>query len=621
MCGISVLVDSKCRSVDPAIVAAMNARVIHRGPDDEGVFVGQSFALGHRRLSILDLSAAGHQPMAFRDRTVVTYNGEIYNYVELRAELTQLGYEFHTTTDTEVLLAAYDCWGEECVRRFNGMWAFVLFDRRRNILFCSRDRFGVKPLHYVEIGDLFAIASEVKQFLAVPGFVPKADPVSVYRFLIESRISIDERGFFDGVRELRGGHNLRYDLARGRFDVVRWYDLGAVRPDASMSFEEASERFRELFFQAVRLRLRSDVSVGSCLSGGVDSSSIVSVARAVTGLPGALSTVFCGWDDPSCDESRHQEVVTRATGFASVVTRPKIEELLTRGSLDRIIYHQDQPIPSTSHFAEFAVFEAARAHGLVVMLDGQGADEYLAGYGEFFAPFIEGQLRRGHFATAIREMRRRSELRGSPLPKLLRSLLVTMALEPLRAHVPRRSALNGAAAWAGSSLAELARHVAREAKPTPRTLRELSLAEMCDTSIPYQLHSEDRNSMLHSIESRLPFLDYRVVELGFSLPDEFKIRDGATKAIVREGLRGVLPDAIRTRHDKVGFPAPEEGWIRSNAKTVRLELAAATEAFPLFLKAPLLSEFDAMINGPRAYDPMFFRVVALRRWAEVFNVS
>jgi asparagine synthase (glutamine-hydrolysing) len=628
MCGISVVVERSGGPVDPAVVVEMNRRVIHRGPDDEGVFLGEGFALGHRRLSILDLSAAGHQPMAFRDRLVVTYNGEIYNYIELRAELIGAGYTFETSTDTEVLLAAYDHWGEDCVRRFNGMWAFVLWDKRRDLLFCSRDRFGVKPLHYVELHRYFALASEVKQLLAVPGFEAKLDEIAAYRFLAHGQLSIDERGFLQGVKELRGGHNLVYELAGHRHRIERWYDLASAARPISPTFSEAAAHFKQLFFDAVRVRLRSDVAVGSCLSGGVDSSSIASAARALTGSTQALRTVSAAWDDERCDETRYADQVTRATGFSAVVTRPRIDELLSKGTLDRIIYHQDQPILGASHFAEYGVFEAARAQRLVVMLDGQGADEYLAGYADFFAAFVRGQIGRGRILPAWREARLRARLRGLPAQVALRSLLGSLLSGPLH-EIGTRIRPGGSARasrlapWFGPRLSQLAREPSASGPDhaAARSIRELSITQLLATSVPYQLHSEDRNSMLHSIESRLPFLDYRLVEFGLSLPDEFKIRDGATKAVIREALRGVLPEAIRSRHDKVGFAAPEQPWIRRNAASIRCELASATAAFPGMFNAALLARFDAMIAGSLAYSPLFFRVLSFRRFAQLFQLS
>jgi asparagine synthase (glutamine-hydrolysing) len=624
MCGISVLVDRKGRAIDPGIVAAMNQRVVHRGPDDEGVFVGEGFGLGHRRLSILDLSSAGHQPMAFQDRSVVTYNGEIYNYVELREELVRLGYVFRSTTDTEVLLAAYDCWGRDCVRRFNGMWSFVLWDRRERLLFCSRDRFGVKPMHYVQLPGYFAVASEVKQFLAVPGFEPRLDEIAAYRFLVEGQLSIDERGFFAGVRELRGGHTLIYELATGEHRVERWYELEATPPEAALDFETAAERFKALFFDAVRLRLRSDVAVGSCLSGGVDSSSIVTAVRAMGGPASALETVSAAWDDLRCDESRHFEQVTAATGFASIVTRPRMDELLTEGALDRIIYHQDQPILGASHFAEYGVFRAAREHDLVVMLDGQGADEYLAGYTNFFPAFIRGQLCRSRWWPALREIRQRSRLRGAPVHAIVWSLLASGIGAPLRQRLHGSGMMRRRIEpWLGRALLRVA---SEPDAAVPRhwragSIRELSITQLLSSSVPYQLHSEDRNSMLHSIESRLPFLDYRLVEFGLSLPDEFKLRDGATKAVVREGLRGVLPEAIRTRHDKVGFAAPEQPFIIRHAPRIRRELESAVAGFPRLFQPALLTGFDAMVTGTEPYSSLYFRALAFRRWAELFGVS
>ena len=623
MCGISALVDRRGHPVDRALVERMNERVLHRGPDDGGIFEGPSFALGHRRLSILDLSAAGHQPMQLTGRAVVSYNGEIYNYLELRSELSRLGYQFHTTTDTEVLLAAYDQWGEQCVRRFNGMWAFVLWDRARATLFCSRDRFGIKPLHYVELGQLFAIGSEIKQFLDLPGFTPSADPVSAYRFLNDGAVGFDEREFFEGVRSLRGGHNLRFDLSTGRFSIERWYDPATATASHGRSFEEACEEFRLLFSDAVRLRLRSDVSVGVCLSGGIDSSSIAAVAQRVADPGADIRSVSCLWDDPSCDESWFIDEVVRSCSLHAISARPNMDDLLAKGTLDLITYHQDQPVLGASQFAEYSVFQAARQHGLVVMLDGQGADEYLAGYAWSFPPFVRTLLLSGQWGLASREVRKRASLRGIALHAALRSLWGSLVSGPLSSALRSTQVRPRLGDWAGPLLHELHGQevVVHDRFHGASTVREQSLRELVDTSMPQQLHSEDRNSMLHSVESRLPFMDYRLVELCLSMPDAYKLRDGATKAVVREALRGILPEAIRNRHDKVGFPAPEESWVRRNTALVRAELLAAAEQFPALVAPEAAKGFDRFVRGDLAYDPVYFRILALSRWGRVTERS
>jgi asparagine synthase (glutamine-hydrolysing) len=274
MCGISGLIALNNENIEGVLIKKYTDIIAHRGPDDDGFFLEGSLALGHRRLSIIDLSKDGHQPMSYLEKYVIVYNGEVYNYLELREELIKLGYSFRSKTDTEVMLAAYDAWGEDCLNRFNGMWAFILYDRSKKTVFCARDRFGVKPMYYSQIGNLLCLGSEIKQFTVVPGWKAKANNKRLLDFLMLNVFDHTEETLFENVFQLKGGCKLVVDLQNNKWNVSRWYDL-SKKISRTNGSERNADTFLKLMKDSVNLRLRSDVKVGSCLSGGLDSSTIV----------------------------------------------------------------------------------------------------------------------------------------------------------------------------------------------------------------------------------------------------------------------------------------------------------------------------------------------------------
>ncbi|MES2697636.1 MAG: asparagine synthase (glutamine-hydrolyzing), partial [Verrucomicrobiota bacterium] len=428
MCGITGLFEPSAPSWLANVTLAMTRIIRHRGPDGEGFAFyhpgqhevtavsseqtpvgvagqraappGSILALGHRRLSILDLTVAGHQPMSDQHRDVwITFNGEIYNFAVLRAELESCGHFFHSGTDTEVIVAAWREWGESCLPRFNGMFALVLFDRRTRQVFAARDRFGVKPLYLwrTPAGGL-AFVSEIKQLTAHPGWRARVNGQSVYDFLNWGISDHTAETMFAGVTQLRGGEYLLSHLeSLSTAQPRRWYDLSPAT--FTGSFADASERFRELFEDSIRLRLRADVPVGSCLSGGLDSSSIVCTARAQLGDRAAsVQRTFSAYSDTArFDERGFIETVNAATGAEARNITPDPVSLLSELSL--LAWHQDEPFGSTSIYAQWSVFRLARASGVVVMLDGQGADESLGGYHGYFGPRLAGLLRSGRWLT------------------------------------------------------------------------------------------------------------------------------------------------------------------------------------------------------------------------------
>jgi asparagine synthase (glutamine-hydrolysing) len=545
-----------------------------------------SVGLGHRRLSIIDLTDAASQPMGSPEGDLwITYNGEIYNYIELREELKGKGYRFHSASDTEVILHAYREWGEECLAHFNGMWAFGLLDLRRKRLFCARDRMGVKPFYYYADSRRLVFASEIKQILEDPSIPRDAHAGVSYDFLVHGVQDHSDRTFFRSIRQLRGGCFLTVDLAGGTTDPVihRYWGVDPrVRLDG-LTDAQCAVRFRELLEDSVRLRLRSDVPVGSCLSGGLDSSSIVCIVDSFLrrgGETGNQSTFSSCFEDQRYDERRYIEEVTGATGVKARYVFPDPERLFEE--LPGILRHQDEPFGSTSIYAQWCVFRLARENGVKVMLDGQGADELLGGYHTYFPYRLADQFARLHWGDlgqTIRGLRNSHRKTPVELFRMFVSGFITQrsSIFPAARNLlgfSDRSVLAPEFLRVGESESEYAKIPAVKASSR---FAGMLYESFFHTSLPALLHYEDRDSMAHSVESRVPFLDYRLVEFSFSLPDDQKIRGPVTKLVLRNAMEGILPEAVTCRTDKMGFVTPEREWLKG---ALREEWIRATAELP-----------------------------------------
>jgi asparagine synthase (glutamine-hydrolysing) len=640
MCGIAGLA-GRLPPDAPAALARMTAALRHRGPDDEGYAIGGggamcSFrgpdtiaaipdpplpkgtpegawvALGNRRLAILDLGPGGHGPMGSADgRLWVTYNGEIFNYVELRDELRARGHAFRTTCDTEVLLAAYAEWGDEAWPRLNGMFAFALYDARDRSLVCVRDRFGVKPFHYRTHDGLFAFASEIKALFA-PGGVPcRPDEDTLCGFLVAGALAESDRTFFAGVRSLPGGHALRVG-PDGRAVLRRWYEL--PRPDAHAG---TPDEFRALLEDSVRLRLRSDVAVGTCLSGGLDSSSIVALIARLRGpeAAGAHCSFSVVYPEAGLDESSFIEAVVRETGVRGARITPTAAELVE--DLPALVRSQDEPFPSAGVYSQWRVMRAASEAGVRVLLDGQGGDEALGGYRYHLGPFLAETARRRGWGVAAAEIGRLHATSRVPRPLLL-GLLAYHAL-PLPAGLRARAialyATHGRLD-AGLLQPELLKRAGppASARHRPRaTLLEERREGLLRTSLPALLRYEDRNSMAFSVEARTPFLDVRLVERALALPSSDLVRGGWTKAILREAMAGVLPEPVRWRRDKLGFATPEARWLREIVPHLREWLGPQARVGAV-IRPEVLAAWRAGADESLARRPGLWRVLSVELW-------
>jgi asparagine synthase (glutamine-hydrolysing) len=559
--------------------------------------------------------------MCTRDRDCwIVFVGEIYNYLELREELARLGESFSSRCDTEVILAAWRAWGRDCVSRFNGMFAFVLYDRARNRLFAARDRFGVKPLYYwVSPRGQLAFASEIKQFAVLEGWRPVLNGQRAYDFINWSLFDHTAETLFQGVRQLRGGEYVSASLAELAEGVrpQRWYRL-TPRPTQG----DPVRAYRELLEDAVRLRLRADVPVGSCLSGGLDSSSLVCVANGQLREAGAQSvqrTFSARSSDPRFDEGRFIDAVVRHTGVPNAQVEPPAAQLFEE--LPQLVWHQDEPFGSTSIYAQSHVFKLAAENGVKVMLDGQGADEQLAGYPSFHAARF-GNLARGlRLMTLLSEMR--AVGRGLPRHQVLAYAASSLLPESLRQLLRRL----GNRASTHNPCLDMARLGAQPRDPflahgaKAASVEDLSVSQLLYTSLPMLLHWEDRDSMQHSIEARVPFLDYRLVELTLGLREEEKLSRGVTKRVLREAMRGVLPEEVRARTDKIGFATAEEQWLRRELPDgFRAALRQAVEASHGILRPAALEHLEDVIAGARPFSYLPWRMISFGAWMRRFDV-
>jgi asparagine synthase (glutamine-hydrolysing) len=646
MCGIVGLIRARGNGAASTLALRVATEIVrHRGPDDEGyllwgasstprVFAGADTSsasrsehrlhelpreeswrvgFGHRRLSIVDLSALGHQPMVHEPTGLaVCYNGEIYNHIELRHDLEGAGHDFRSHADTEVLLHAWLEWGPDCLQRLNGMFAFVLLDPRGGgAVHAVRDRFGVKPLYHSRVNGLLAFVSEIKQIRSLPGFAHRLDEGVARDYLAFGLVDHTERTFDVGIAQIRGGEraSVRLDDPDLRVRIERWYDPKPASFRGGQ--EDAAVDLLELLRDSVRLRLRADVPVGSCLSGGLDSSAIVCLARQTLDThetsAGQVTITAC-YEQERYDEWRYAELVVKQTGAEAVRVWPSVERL--QAELDVQLWHLDEPVGSTSQFSQWCVFDGAANAGLKVMLDGQGSDEQLAGYGGSDAALYAGLLRRASIlqlgAEAVAFRRRHGVLPLAQLILAARNIApaIDVAL-PGRVRVARSNP-DWLVASAPSPLDTTA----------ARDLNDLLRQQLLVTSLPVLLRYEDRNSMAWSVESRVPFLDYRLVEFLSTVPATMKLKRGVTKAVFRDAMRGVLPEPIRTRGDKMGFVTPEAVWLGSTAtEWFRDGIEATLDVAPtLFDRRKVLDMVEGTIAGtiPFSFEP--WRILCFGRW-------
>lgn len=570
----------------------MIATLQHRGPDGTGSWRSPDggTCLGHTRLAIIDLSDAGAQPMEYAGRYRITFNGEIYNHVELRKFLVQRGYRFASASDTEVILALYDHLGVECLDSFDGAFAFALWDGRERRLFCARDRFGEKPFYYRLDGSSFVFASEIKAIVAACGH-PGFSSSHVFDFLLyggAQDVHDPTSTFYRDIRQLDAATYLLLD-ERGRAVTRRYWQLQDHGADSvALGEADAVERFGELLDTSIRRRLRSDVAVGSSLSGGLDSSTIVATVARVKPAGQAQRTFSATFPGFIRDERRFAELVASDTGAAPFFVAPDADTAFA--GLRRMMYHQEIPVGSASIAAQLAVMELARGNAVPVLLDGQGADEVLAGYSTFWPSYLMQLYRtdRGRYRSVRHEL---EALHGPIALSAGWRLLLAGYADPLDRGL--RNGLRRLRRPQDEVFSGIHPDLVREhrSRPSPivvyPNLRRQLARSTGLHALGELLRYADRNSMAHSVEVRLPFLAHELVEFVFSLPDDLKIRNGWTKYLLRASIDDLLPREIVWRKEKVGYEPPQEEWLRSPPWTELVHEAIAALKADNIIATPL----------------------------------
>jgi len=571
MCGLAGMMALHGGKVEPDVIERMADALRHRGPDDAGSFVQGPVGLGFRRLSILDLSPSGHQPMASYDgRYIIVFNGEIYNYVELRQELIGLGYAFRSSGDSEVLLCAYAAWGKDCLPKLNGMWAFMIYDTSRGVLFGSRDRFGVKPLYRYHAGDRMVFASEIKAILSSGYYAAETNWQVASAFLIQQHLDTTDETFFRGIVKVPAGSAFELDL-RGEYKEWRYWSLAQL---PAIEVGDPPQMFEELFEDAVRLRMRSDVPVGVSLSGGLDSTSIIcAMARLRQNGASRSEAIWAfAYMAQEFDESIYINDTLAQT--QAQLVRLEIDATSLLDKLNEVLWYHDEPIHTMTALIGYELMRLAADNGVKVVLGGQGADETLAGYRNYF-PHYWHTL---YTSTGLRHTREEitAYSRGGTPDRLLREV----RLCALRSKLRRLSAYRALARWRRNKIAQESVWFTRDflaSLPLEHQEAEQSLDAALRFSIerknlPLYLRVEDRNSMAHSVEMRLPFMDFRLISYLFQAPPNWKMRGPWNKYILREAMRGKIPESVRLRPDKMGFPFPAQKWLGEGIRTSLLEL-------------------------------------------------
>jgi asparagine synthase (glutamine-hydrolysing) len=662
MCGIAGIVAFDGGVVEPPVLQRMTDALSHRGPDGEGFLLAagahpplcHSFVaradgwatgspvrvgLGHRRLAILDLSERGLQPMQTADgQTWIVFNGEIYNHVEIRSVLASCGHVFRTRTDTEVLLHAYVAWGDDCLAQLEGMYAFAIWDARRNRLFCARDRLGIKPFYYAAPPGHLVFASEIKAFGAFPGCPLAADDAAVIDFLAHGNCDYAERTMFRGIQALPAAHLLSVDAGSGRISMRRYWTFDPPVPADRTDRQHVAE-LRASLIASMRKHLISDVRAGSCLSGGLDSSAVVGligqVRRENPEAAGAVGDHL--YTFTSCYDNENRALDER--GYALEVAHfvdarphlvfPSPEDFWSE--FERLAWHQDMPFGGLSFYAQWRVMRAASEAGVKVLLDGQGGDEVFGGYAKFRYAYLASLLRSrrlGLMASEVVQMMRQGDAYVLNLRNGFRYLPARMRralkLDSLLERVVMTD-WNRAVAGESTPATRWWRNAAGRVAGSPWTvMQRIQLDDITVDTLPQLLRMEDRSSMAFSIEARVPLLDHKLVELGLGLPDHLKVNHGWSKYAVRQAMTGMVPEAVRLRKTKLPFAAPDHRWLSADLRPHISELLNSDLRCRRYVDVDALRRWYGLPGARQANNESYlglFRILSLEMWMRAFRMS
>lgn len=655
MCGIAGIVSTN-KHINPELIVNMTDMINYRGPDGYGYLscnlsnkevktfdslteldqdTTTNIFFGHRRLSIIDLSEAGKQPMSYaNDKYWIIYNGEIYNYIEIKEELLKKGYKFKSTTDTEVILASYCEWGIDCLKKFNGMWSFAILDIVKNTIFCARDRFGIKPFYYNFSNGIFSFGSEIKQLNNLPWIKKEVNIGELFDFIAFNRYGCNsENTLFDNIFDLRGGHYLIIDLncnISSEIKPVMWWDINLSEKSFFNNEEECFDKFYDLFNSAVSLRLRSDVEVGSCLSGGLDSSGIVCMIDNMNKKQNnnnLLKTFTSQSEHTEYDETMYANEVISKTQVKPYFMTPSPERLFKE--IDNLVWHQDEPFLSTSIFASWCVYNLIGNNGIKVTLDGQGPDEILGGY--LFAVyqyFLLDTFQHSGFNRFKQELFSiKQDLNLSYFDILKNILKIESHGRYPKFMIPSlskaKNIFNKDIYYEGVKksfvINNFVNSIDESKKKNTGVFNYTLYNSVKYDSLPGILRQADRNSMAFSVEARFPFLDHRLVEYVFSLPNKMKIRNGLTKFVYREALKNLLPEKIYNRKSKLGFETAEPYWMRNFTHILKNQINSNLSDF---CNLGLINQsIDNFHNQKSNYNTIFWKYYSFSKWLDIFKMN
>jgi asparagine synthase (glutamine-hydrolysing) len=636
MCGIAgIILKQKVNFNLNQKIVAMTDALSHRGPDGEGFILAgdqtitphfntlkqnynradinyipktsvqhsdlNSFlAFGHRRLSIIDLSETGHQPMCNANgKTWITFNGEIYNYLEIKADLKKNGHSFISESDTEVVLAAYKEWGFNCVERFNGMWSFCIYDSEKQLCFASRDRLGVKPFYYINDNNLLAFSSEQKAFIKAELIAAKINNNALHNYLINGLLETNSTNFFEGINELMPGNNLVFNLKTQELKITTYYNLTEhiTLTNDRLSEKELIDKIAYTFENSVKLRLRSDVEVGTCLSGGIDSSALAVTISEITKQPlYCFTSIF---KNQSINEEHFADSVANKIEAKHFKIEPTLEGFLEE--IDSLIYSQDVPIWDTSTYAQYKVMELAKKNNIKVVLDGQGADELFGGYHHHFLAKWNNLFSQGHFMSGLNEILASKKTISNPLQFFLKERIKQKKYfnkkhfdQFFKPEFLKSSEIKNPSVYFNS-------------------VNEQLVEDIYQTRLKSFLKCEDRCGMWHSVESRTPFADdIELINLLFSFNGNKKIKNGVSKYLLREVVKNKLPEEIYKRYDKKGFETPMQQWMQKLRPQLLSEIKAANFDFVN------QNELEKTDPTNSFQNKLLFKLFVLSRWQKLF---
>lgn len=628
MCGIAGYVPKNDKyQTSMELVKRMTDSLIHRGPDAEGQWCDDHVALGHRRLSIIDLDRCSNQPMISHDgKYVITYNGEIYNYIEIRKELQKKGAIFKTNSDTEVILEAYKMFGTDCLKKFNGMWAFALYDIDCHKILIARDRFAIKPLYILDNDDVLVFASEIKAILAAFPDENIPDNYMLYRYLLGGVYEdVDERTFFRNIKVFPQSTYMTYDVCNhSRISTKYWEVNEALFHDKWIKGQNPIEVFQSLFENSVELRLRADVEVGACLSGGIDSSAIVGCSSKKFGR--RMHTFSSLYEDKDCNEEYYIRKVNQKWNAIPHYIRPDEYEDRFTEHIAKLTYHHDQPTGTASLYSGYMVMRGVKDK-VKVLLDGQGADEMFAGYFNYHNYFLEDLLDCNTFLSKMQAVKLLCSLKRN-LPEILPLIdsgLIMRAVgsgNSSKFFFPRKFG-SAVVSFTEEFLDSVEQCEVDFGKQYQEKCSSKLNTKLCNdvlhVNIPNLLHNEDSNSMAFSIETRVPFLDYRIVEFSIALNGKFKIKDYWTKWIVRKACNEYLPQEIVKRKSKMGFPAPFARWLRNGrGKEEVRHMIYSLGKRRIVSNKSIENLYEAHINNKDDCSLILYRFLSLELWYRIF---